>query len=769
VTAFLDGREPRELDIPTVSATVTVQDTNGVGIPGLRIRFRVNETPLQLAQTQITDANGMVTADIRYYADSNYAAVALAPIQWAESLTYRAVVSDDQSSGSATPPPDMVFGPIVLEGMDSDDLDGDGVANTEDNCPFIGNEGQENGDGDAAGDACDSNANNADNSPPSIPGNFKVEAASPSQINVSWDPSVDDTGVAGYSISRDGTGILRSSATSFADTGLVAATEYCYTVTAYDDAGNFSMTQRACATTVSPTVPVGVAATIENGRVTISWTPVENATAYNIYWSNSLGVTTADTRIFDVANPYTHTGLANDRMYYYVVTAIVGGVESDVSVEVVAIPRNVVDFNNIIFVTERTGNWEIYSADLPNGEAQINLTNNPNDDQLAVVSPALDKVAFVSDRDGNSNVYVMGIDGTGQEPLTGDPADDAPIAWSPDGLELLFISDRNGNYDLFKLDAVSVALTPLTDSGLDETAASWSPDGTRITFVTERDGNTEIYVMNADGSVETNLTRHEASDDIPFYSPSGTKIAFISDRAGDFDLYTMNSDGSNVFKLSGDGEDQVGWFSWSPDGSRIAYDSLVDGDYEIYVINANGTDLRKLTDNEGFFDKYASWSADGSALIFVSDRDGDADIYWLDINGGEAVNITNGDTDDWISVFSVVYGPEPCFIATAAYGSYLDPEVQVLRDFRDRRLLTNAVGRKFVEFYYSTSPPIAGFIARHESMRVITRVVLTPVVYFVKYPVGGMVVLVLMAAVTVTSWRRRRRSKMSEQEVPHSA
>lgn len=72
-----------------------------------------------------------------------------------------------------------------------------------------------------------------------------------------------------------------------------------------------------------------------------------------------------------------------------------------------------------------------------------------------------------------------------------------------------------------------------------------------------------------------------------------------------------------------------------------------------------------------------------------------------------------------------------CFIATAAYGSYLHPQVQVLRAFRDNHLLTNRPGRIFVAAYYRLSPPLADFIARHEALRLLVRLLLTPVVFAV--------------------------------------
>ena len=93
-----------------------------------------------------------------------------------------------------------------------------------------------------------------------------------------------------------------------------------------------------------------------------------------------------------------------------------------------------------------------------------------------------------------------------------------------------------------------------------------------------------------------------------------------------------------------------------------------------------------------------------------------------------------------------------CFIATAAFGSYLDPHVMVLRHFRDDVLLQSQLGTAFVKFYYKHSPPIADFIAQHDTLRMMMRFTLTPLIFAVKYPAVAVVLIVLAFA-----WYIRRR------------
>jgi TolB protein len=137
------------------------------------------------------------------------------------------------------------------------------------------------------------------------------------------------------------------------------------------------------------------------------------------------------------------------------------------------------------------------------------------------------QIAFVSDRDGNYEIYVMKADGTCQTRLTNDPEDDKYPLWSPDGSKIAFSSDRDGNREIYVMNADGTGQTNLTNDPAWDSQPAWSPDSTKIAFGSERDGlGGDIYVVNIDGTGLTNLTNDLASNDDPTWSPDGTKIAF---------------------------------------------------------------------------------------------------------------------------------------------------------------------------------------------------------------------------------------------------
>lgn len=254
------------------------------------------------------------------------------------------------------------------------------------------------------------------------------------------------------------------------------------------------------------------------------------------------------------------------------------------------------------------------------------------------------EIAFISNRDGNFEIYTLPI-GRGGFPqptrLTTASAEDRAPAWSPDGSQIAFQTKRHGNWEIYVMQADGSAQTRLTNNSSDDVSPNWSPDGKQILFTSFRDGNREIYLMNADGSGQTRLTSTTGNEGSPVGSPDGSKIAFESNRDGRWQIFVMEADGSNQTRLTNNGnvEDALNP-SWSPDGSKILFDTNLHGNLEIYVMAADGANRTRLTSVDGN-DYEPVWSPDGTLILFVSERDGNPELYMMAADGSTPKRLTS--------------------------------------------------------------------------------------------------------------------------------
>ena len=282
------------------------------------------------------------------------------------------------------------------------------------------------------------------------------------------------------------------------------------------------------------------------------------------------------------------------------------------------------------------------------------------------------QILFISERDGNLEIYVMNGDGSGQTRLTNSRYEDTEPDWSPDGSKIAFTSTRGGNLgDIYVMNADGSGVTRLTrtEGAINYSKSpAWSSDGSRIAYT---NGGalapfTRIYTVNSCtpaecarlGKPAANRPRAMRVPDPrsafsnPAWSPDGSQIA-ITQLAGMMfiavtKILVMNVNGRSERELTGQlaSEDQA---AWSPDGSKVAFAGyLQSGTWEIYVVNANGSNEVRITNNRAN-DFVPTWSPDGSQIAFTSNRSGRFEVYAVDADGSNLRQLTHegGGNPDW--------------------------------------------------------------------------------------------------------------------------
>lgn len=221
--------------------------------------------------------------------------------------------------------------------------------------------------------------------------------------------------------------------------------------------------------------------------------------------------------------------------------------------------------------------------------------------QTAAVGPSWTKSVFQSLRNQNDwDIYV--VQAWSENPLrvTSNVADDTQPSLNRGNTRIAFVSDRNDNNEIYTMNINGSSVRRLTYTEEDEYYPVWSPDSNRIAFYAYRNNSIDIYVMNADGNNQTRLT-YTGLNRYPNWSPDGSQLVFSSYRNNQYGIWIMNADGSNPHQI-GNSQLYMQHPLWSWDGQYILYDADSDGDgfNEICVMNADGSQQRTLVNGESY-------------------------------------------------------------------------------------------------------------------------------------------------------------------------
>jgi TolB protein len=291
------------------------------------------------------------------------------------------------------------------------------------------------------------------------------------------------------------------------------------------------------------------------------------------------------------------------------------------------------------------------------------------------------RILFVSERDGNPEIYVMNADGSSQTRITDHPADDRDPSWAPDRTRFVFASDRDGDFDLYTMGLDGSGLTAITDTEKDEAWPVWSPDGKRIAFIRGRVADSwyiedaifvimddpQLFVLDLATGVETQLGSSVRSLYAPTWSPDGTSLAYHEMRDDTSGGYALTFISIKVIVLASEKVTTIAqstvtgtrfYFyshpAWSPDGERIAVEY---GESQM-VTRRITRSLSTIDTDGGGRDSHArgdvehaptepSWSPDGLSIAYTlgSAYDLPAYIYVVGTDGSAPTKITTSGLD----------------------------------------------------------------------------------------------------------------------------
>lgn len=283
----------------------------------------------------------------------------------------------------------------------------------------------------------------------------------------------------------------------------------------------------------------------------------------------------------------------------------------------------------------RAENWGIYVLELTTETVELIYSSTAKIGFLDL-NKAGDTLAFSQHFAGNANeneeICTVKIDGTAFRRITDNNLLDTYPVWSPDGAQLAFLSWRDQDLDIYLMGSDGSNQRRLYDSGGHDADIDWV--GNSIAFT----AGSRIWLMQDDGTAPVQVTDPPhagvwGNANLPFgdydprLSPDGREIVFerLEDDAsphGNYDMFLVNADGSGETRLTNSGYSQ-GIASWSHSQTRLVYVvAAIDGEgkYDMYLMNADGSDITNINPDyfpPDFLCHSPVFSADDGKLFFI--------------------------------------------------------------------------------------------------------------------------------------------------------
>jgi len=396
----------------------------------------------------------------------------------------------------------------------------------------------------------------------------------------------------------------------------------------------------------------------------------------------------------------------NSDDFHYVFQSVAG--DCEIIARVVSIGLEPVTAPRIIFVSDRSGNKDIWIMNT-DGSNLEQLTTNIGLDEQPVPSPDGQRIAYISDSGNpspmpgeapNTDIWVMNTDGTEKTRLTSFASYYCyQPAWSPDGGQIVFVRE-NGGVWLCQVPSDASAVPTILESGVARYNPEFSPDGSRLIYGRDTGGGWwDLYQRTMPYGPEYLLATayHSVAG---AYSHSGDRIAYIQAWRPICQVRMMNADGSNNHLLFDDSSDVPGtqafdgWgqLAWAPGDTRVAasiYNSLYPGvpefDDFIQILDPDTkTEIYRTTLGRNMFAYECTlygqrrfvagnkvWSPDGSRLAFMANRDGNWEVYVMDADGGNQTNLSQNSAWDGDSVWC------PSLVAPATLHQWAKASVMI--------------------------------------------------------------------------------------------